>query len=276
MSQSNLKYQGKHHHQVKTGARQLHVGIGHPVPLCTGGNSHLWPSAMPRTIPLHGPVGCPPCADQTIHQSFVLIFPCTECLRSTRWRRMALVVRILPNFNLVWVSGTDTAQKGAKGRAHRYHPWSWPSPEGLLCILLRICRWCSSKESPARGKTEQQQVILPVLLQADGIYTASARLNPQSLTRTDPMLLRSLWAEALIYILNSRLRRPNLLWSWGFFSCLFWLSFLAKVQPRFQSHHLAQMCRAPSSRFFSSTAIHGFLENITKKSCQSWTSIISN
>lgn len=180
---------------------------------------------MPKIIPLHSPVNHLPRADQTIRWSFVHTLPCTECLRSTHRRRRALAAHILPIFKLIWISSPETAQKGAKGRAHDCHQWSQPSPGGKLCIPLRVCRWRSSRESPVRAGTEQQQVILPVLLPAcsgQTVFTLpTAWVNPQSLMRTDLMLLRSLLAQALIYILNSCLRRPNLLWCWCFFSCLF-------------------------------------------------------
>lgn len=187
---------------------------------------YSWLSPMPKIIPLHGPVNHLPCADPTICWSFVHPFPRTEYLWSTHRRKMALAVHILPIFNLSWVSSAEAAQKGAKGRAHHGHGQSQPSPGGKLCILLRVCRWHSSKESPVCDEPEQQQVLLPVLLPARSkqtVFTLPATwVNPQSLMRTDPMFLRSLLAQALIYILNSCLRRPNLLRCWCFFSCLFW------------------------------------------------------
>lgn len=59
----------------------------------------------------------------------------------------------------------------------------------------------------------EQQVLLPVLLPArvgQAVFTPPATcVNPQSLMRTDLLLLRSLLAQALIYVMNSCLRKAK-------------------------------------------------------------------
>lgn len=109
------------------------------------------------------------------------------------------------------------------------------------------------------------------------LFTLLAQVNPQSLTRPNA-LKQPLGTSSHLYfcILNSCLRRPNVLQHCCCVGCLLWLPFLAKVQPRCRCHHPAQMCRAHSSQLVSNRAIHVFLENIMKKSCQSWMHIISN
>lgn len=237
--------------------------------------AYSWPSAMPELLSLHSRVSQLPMLPRlsvaiSTHMSKHQV-PQEHVQEGER-----LGITHLAHFKLICACITETAQKWGKGRAHRCHWWEQPSPGGKLCISLQIYQWCSRRESPTQDKAEQQQVLLPIPLQAVGIYTASTRVNPQSLMRTDPMLPSSLLAQALICILNSCLRRPNVLQHCCCAGCLLWLPFLAKVQPRCRCHHPAQMCRAPSSQLVSNRAIHVFLENIMKKSCQSWMHIISN
>lgn len=226
----------------------------------THGHQQCLSNSCPCTALKPSTPSCPDCL-----WPFPLTCACTKCLRSVSRRGKAWAMHILHILT--------EFQKQRKGRAHHCHCCQQPSPGGKLCIPLQISQWCSRRESPIQDKAEQQQLPLPILLQALGIYTAGTRVNPWSLMRTDPMLLSSLLA---ICTLNSCLRRPNVLQHCCCVGCLLWLPFLAKVQPRCRCHHPAQMCRAHSSQLASNRAIYAFLENIIKKSCQSWMRIISN
>lgn len=201
------------HHQLNHEPKQLHTGTSQ-----TGGTSLLMAISSAWTLSLHSPV--------TQHR----VLPTLSVAISTHMSMHqvpqehvqegeGLGTAHLACFNRIRASSTETAQKWDEGRAHHCHWWQQPSPGGKVCIPLPISQWCSRRESPTQDKAEQQQGLLPI--QAVGIYTTGTRVNPWSLMRTDPMLPSSPLAQALICILNSCSRRPDVLQRCCCIGCLF-------------------------------------------------------